>query len=57
MKLLRKDEAFALREQGFNKYIKKSASKHPKYYAVENPRVLDALDSYRKSKVVEEYTR
>lgn len=55
MLLLNKDEAFKMREQGLQHYVKKSHSKHPKYYLVEAKKALDALEKYRKSKIIEEY--
>ena len=55
MLLLTKSEAFGLREQGLHNYIKKSASRHPKYYLVEAPKALNALEEYRKSKLIKRY--
>ena len=61
MVLLSKDEAFAMREQGLQDFVKMSRSRHrrhrrhPKYYLVEDTRCLKALEKYRKSKKVEEH--
>ena len=52
MVLITKHEAFAIRDQGLQKYVKKSASRHPKYYLVESQKALNALDQYRRSKIV-----
>ena len=49
IKGITKKEAFALREKGLSYYVKRSYSKHPKYYVVENKSVLKTLDDYRKS--------
>ena len=55
MQLITKQEAFKLREQGLQNYVKRSKSRHPKYYLVESKKALDALEKYRKSKTVENY--
>ena len=55
MQLITKHEAFAMREQGLQNYIKRSKSRHPKYYLVESKKALDALEKYRQSKTVENY--
>ena len=55
MKLVTKTEAFALRKQGLQDYVLMSRSNHPKYYIVEDEKALNALDKYRKSKIVKEY--
>ena len=58
MVLLSKDEAFAMREQGLQDFVKMSRSRHrrhPKYYLVEDTKCLKALDKYRKSKKVEKH--
>ena len=55
MLLITKSEAFGLREQGWQDYIKKSASRHPKYYLVEDYKALNALERYRKSKLIKEH--
>lgn len=55
MLLITKSEAFGLREQGWQDYIKKSASRHPKYYLVEDYKALNALERYRKNKLIKEY--
>ena len=55
MLLITKNEAFAMREQGFKNYVKKSASRHPKYYLVESDKALNALRKYRQSKIIKEY--
>ena len=50
-----KVEAFEMRKQGLGKYIKRSASKHPKYYIVEAQYALGYLNRYRESKTVGRY--
>ena len=55
MVLITKHEAFAMREQGLQNYVKQSASRHPKYYLVESLKALNALERYRQSKIVKEY--
>ena len=55
MLLITKFEAFELRAQGLQDYVKKSASRHPKYYLVEDFKALKALEKYRKSKLIKEY--
>ena len=55
MQLITKQEAFKLIEQGLQNYVKRSKSRHPKYYLVESKKALDALEKYRESKMVEEY--
>ncbi len=55
MLLITKYEAFAMREKGLQNYVKKSASRHPKYYLVEAQKALYALEEFRKSKVIKEY--
>lgn len=47
MKIIRKRDAIYLREHGFEEYIKKSYSKNPKYYLVENEKVLNYYNNYR----------
>lgn len=53
MQLITKQEAFMLREQGLQNYVKRSKSRHPKYYLVESQKALDALEKYRNSKTME----
>ena len=50
MIVITRNERDYLITQGFklNADIFKSHSKHPKYYLVSSPRVLDVLNQYRK---------
>lgn len=45
---IRKLEAFMLREKGFGSMVKKSHSRKPTYYVVENNKVLRFLEDYRE---------
>lgn len=49
MKDISKKEAFEMRKICGEKNVKKSHSRNPKYYLVENPKNLQALEKYRKS--------
>lgn len=47
-----KFEAKAMREMGLGRFVKKSASKHPKYYLVEDQKALNALEKYKKDRIL-----
>lgn len=49
IKPIRKKEAFMLRKNGFSNYVLMSKSRNPKYYVVEEKRVLKFLDDFRNS--------
>ena len=55
MKLITKNEAAIMRDKGFQDFVKKSKSKHPKYYIVEDRKALNALEEYKQSRVIKEY--
>jgi len=41
-----------MRKEMGNSYVVKTHSRYPKYYLVESPRALKALEQYRESIVV-----
>ena len=53
MTVITRNERDYLVKQGFKMSVDifKSHSKHPKYYLVSSPRVLDVLNQYRKNVV------
>ena len=55
MQLITKSEAFEMRKQGLEKYVKSSKSRHPKYYIVEAQYALGCLNRYRENKTVGRY--
>lgn len=52
MRLITKQEAFHLREQGLENYVKHSYSRNKKYYAVEHPKCLSELEKYREERTL-----
>jgi len=52
IKLITKQEAYQMRKEMGNSYVVKTHSRYPKYYLVESPRALKALEQYRESIVV-----
>ena len=47
-----KKEAFMLRENGYGEFVKKSRSKHPTYYCVEDKNDTYKYDKALKKKVL-----
>lgn len=47
-----KKEAFMLREKGYGEFVKKSHSKHPTYYCVEDKNDIYKYDKALKKKVL-----
>ena len=47
-----KKEAFMLREEGYEEFVKKSHSKHPTYYCVEDKNDIYKYDKALKKKVL-----
>ena len=52
IKLITKQEAFEMRKVIGSENVKKSKSRHPKYYLVESKYNLNALRKYRNSKTL-----
>lgn len=47
-----KKEAFMLREEGYDEFVKKSRSKHPTYYCVEDKNDVYRYDKALRKKVL-----
>lgn len=47
------DEAKAMRDMGFSKFVKSTKTRYKKYYLVEEMKCLEALKKYRESKIIE----
>ena len=48
------NEASYLREKGMGRFIKKSYTKHPTYFLVEDGRAMSALRKFKESRIVKE---
>lgn len=53
IKLITKQEAFEMRKRLGEENVKKSKSRHPKYYLIESKYNLNTLMKYRKSKTLD----
>lgn len=49
IKPIRRIEVDALRKAKLGKYVRKTYSKNPKYYAIEDKRVLRFLEKFNQS--------